>query len=85
MRGCGGSLGGVTRRDRAAACQVDRALWATKIFLLVGKTKTHALADAIVPKRRGVGSEEVKDHSIGAPRSVQPVDGSSPVRRMVCD
>jgi hypothetical protein len=49
--------------------------WAAKTFLLVRRTKTNALADAIVPARRGVGSEEVKDHSIGAPRSVQPVDG----------
>jgi hypothetical protein len=49
--------------------------WAAKTFLLVGRTKTNALADAIVPERRGVGSEEVKDHRIGAPRSVQLVDG----------
>ena len=42
---------------------------------MVGRTKTNALADAIVPERRGVGSGEVKDHRIGAPRSVQPVGG----------
>ena len=72
--------------DRAREDPADRAedpargvgafgFCAAKTFLLVGRTKTNALADAIVPERRGVGSEEVKDHSIGAPRSVQPVDG----------